>query len=140
MFKFEDESKELFSIDITHNISKADSVKIENNNVFLVNQAYLQKPTPYSGMISNKLECDRRFIPSESELKISGNAYKVLIAPVGKSFQHGTCQNELVSFWYCNVFFKTRDHLINIKTYLPKNSKNKCTEKISKFIGGYIEL
>lgn len=140
LLKFNDHSNTLFSLDIIYNVGDVEGNKIASNNFFLITQLYQNKPTPYSGMISNNLNCSQEFLPKEMNLKINNKNLLILLAPVGRNLQYGVCQKDNVFMWGCSTFFKTKSNLIDLKIFLPKKAKSECLAKVKNFIGGYIEL
>jgi hypothetical protein len=137
LLSFKDNKRGLYEMEIQTKVSLENSNELINKNINLLKMSYLDKPSPYAGVVTTIEKCPAEFLPKLIKKNEGNISYEFYTAKAGARYQYGACNKENATYNFCSLFyyFKDKQLFAKVKYFNPIESKN-CDEGVKNFFIG----
>lgn len=129
-----------FELEIITPSTLAEFANNRKNISSMIIKSYQDQPTPYQGVITNMSKCPKKFVPDTSQLQIGLKEIFVVKSFVGSTFNHGICEEKLITYLACNSFYFDDKKSQYYKLKVFSKPKEDCTKLVNNFFENLTDL
>ncbi|MBC7537716.1 MAG: hypothetical protein H7281_02760 [Bacteriovorax sp.] len=128
--KFELE-KNIYELEVISPSLEKEYEHERKNIIGVILKSYTDQPTPYQGEITNITKCSDYFKPKVKEsILIGSKSISLIESFVGKDFNYGICEKNLIKYSSCSSFYYDQDKSQILKLKVITSPSKSC-EKMS---------